>query len=59
MDTNGQPLVNKRANLTGQDNYVWLDAKGSGQYAGVTMSILRTRMIGGVKATICFSWMVQ
>jgi len=24
---NGQPLVNKKANLTGQDNYVWLDAK--------------------------------
>ena len=41
--SNGQPLVNKRANLTGQDNYVWLDAKGSGQYAGVTMSILQNQ----------------
>ena len=35
--------MNKKANLTGQDNYVWLDAKGSGQYAGVTMSILQNQ----------------
>ena len=41
--SNGQPLVNKKANLTGQDNYVWFDAKGSGQYAGVTMSILQNQ----------------
>jgi Protein of unknown function (DUF2961) len=41
--SNAQPLVNKRANLTGQDNYVWLEAKGSGQYAGVTMSILQNQ----------------
>ena len=31
---NGQPLVNKKANLTGQDNYVWLDAKGDGPIRG-------------------------
>ncbi len=41
--SNGQPLVNKKPNLTGQDNYVWLDAKGPGQYAGVTMSILQNQ----------------
>jgi hypothetical protein len=41
--SNAQPLVNKRANLTGQENYVWLEAKGSGQYAGVTMSILQNQ----------------
>jgi hypothetical protein len=41
--SNAQPLVNKRANLTGQDNYIWLDTKGSGQYAGVTMSILQNQ----------------
>jgi hypothetical protein len=41
--SNAQPLVNKKANLTGQDNYVWLDAKGTGQYAGVTMSILQNQ----------------
>ena len=40
---NNQPLVNKKANLTGQDNYVWLDARGTGQYAGVTMSILQNQ----------------
>ena len=40
---NSQPVVNKRANLTGQDNYVWFEAKGAGQYAGVTMSILQNQ----------------
>jgi Protein of unknown function (DUF2961) len=40
---NGQPLVNKKANLAGQDNYVWFEAKGTGQYAGVTMSILQNQ----------------
>lgn len=40
---NGQPLVNRKANLTGQDNYVWFEAKGTGQYAGVTMSILQNQ----------------
>jgi hypothetical protein len=40
---NAQPLVNKKANLTGQDNYVWFEAKGSGLYAGVTMSILQNQ----------------
>jgi hypothetical protein len=41
--SNGQPLVNKKTNLTGQDNYVWFEAKGAGQYAGVTMSILQNQ----------------
>jgi hypothetical protein len=41
--SNGQPLVNKKANLTGQDNYVWFEARGAGQYAGVTMSILQNQ----------------
>jgi hypothetical protein len=27
-------------NLDGKDNYVWVDAKGRGQFVGVTMSIL-------------------
>jgi hypothetical protein len=40
---NRDPLVNKRPNLTGQDNYVWFEAKGSGQYAGVTMSVLQNQ----------------
>jgi hypothetical protein len=40
---NSQPFVNRKMNPTGQDNYVWLDAKGTGQYAGVTMSILQNQ----------------
>jgi Protein of unknown function (DUF2961) len=40
---NREALVNKKSNLTGQDNYVWFEAKGSGQYAGVTMSVLQNQ----------------
>jgi hypothetical protein len=40
---NGDPLVNYKRNLTGEDNYVWFDAKGDGQYIGVTMSILQNQ----------------
>ncbi|WP_348268119.1 DUF2961 domain-containing protein [Edaphobacter paludis] len=42
-DNNGTPLVNDKANLDGKDNYVWLDAKGHGQYVGVTMSVLQNQ----------------
>lgn len=42
--TNNQdPLVNDKTNLYGKGNYVWLDAKGHGQYVGVTMSILQNQ----------------
>jgi hypothetical protein len=41
--SNAQPLVNRKPNLNGQDNYVWFEAKGKGQYAGVTMSILQNQ----------------
>jgi hypothetical protein len=41
--TNGQPSINNKPNLTGDDNYVWLDAKGHGQFAGVTMSVLQNQ----------------
>jgi len=40
---NGDPKVNNYKNLTGQDNYVWMDARGRGQFAGVTMSILQNQ----------------
>jgi len=40
---NGDPLVNYRRNLDGKDNYVWFEAKGHGQYVGVTMSILQNQ----------------
>jgi D-arabinan exo alpha-(1,3)/(1,5)-arabinofuranosidase (non-reducing end) len=40
---NGDAKVNDRPNLTGEDNYVWLEARGRGQFAGVTMSILQNQ----------------
>lgn len=39
--TNGD--VNDKKNLTGEDNYVWMEAKGHGQYVGVTMSVLQNQ----------------
>ena len=41
--SNGDPKVNDRPNLSGEDNYVWLDARGQGHYVGVTMSILQNQ----------------
>jgi Protein of unknown function (DUF2961) len=41
--TNGDPLVNDKTNLDGKDNYVWMEAKGHGQYVGVTMSVLQNQ----------------
>jgi hypothetical protein len=40
---NGDPMVNYRRNLDGKDNYVWLEAKGHGQFVGVTMSVLQNQ----------------
>jgi hypothetical protein len=40
---NGDPQVNDRANLGGEENYVWMEARGRGQFAGVTMSILQNQ----------------
>jgi hypothetical protein len=40
---NGDPLVNDRRNLDGKDNYVWMEAKGHGQFVGVTMSVLQNQ----------------
>jgi hypothetical protein len=42
-EDNGTPLVNDKVNLDGKGNYVWLDAKGHGQYVGVTMSVLQNQ----------------
>jgi Protein of unknown function (DUF2961) len=41
--TNGEPAVNNKANLDGKDNYVWMEAKGHGQYMGVTMSVMQNQ----------------
>ncbi len=41
--SNGDPLVDNRPNLTGEGNYVWLEATGRGHYVGVTMSVLQNQ----------------
>jgi hypothetical protein len=40
---NGDPIVNYKRDLDGKDNYVWFEAKGHGQYVGVTMSVLQNQ----------------
>ena len=40
---NGDPTVNYRRNVDGKDNYVWFEAKGHGQFVGVTMSIFQNQ----------------
>ena len=40
---NGDPKVDKKANLNGEDNYVWMEATGRGQFAGVTMSVFQNQ----------------
>ena len=41
--SNGEPKIDNKPNLTGEDNYVWLEAKGRGHYVGVTMSVLQNQ----------------
>jgi hypothetical protein len=41
--SNGDSRINQKPNLEGKDNYVWMEAKGHGQYVGVTMSILQNQ----------------
>lgn len=41
--SNGEPAVNDKKNLDGDGNYVWMDAKGSGHFVGVTMSVLQNQ----------------
>ena len=41
--SNSDPLVNDKSNFYGKGNYIWLDAKGHGQYVGVTMSVLQNQ----------------
>jgi len=40
---NGDAMVDKRQNLNGDNNYVWLEATGRGQFVGVTMSVLQNQ----------------
>ena len=41
--SNQDPNVNYRRNLSGADNYVWMEAEGHGQFVGVTMSVLQNQ----------------
>lgn len=41
--TNGDPLVESKKNLNGEDNYVWMEATGRGHFVGVTMSVLQNQ----------------
>ena len=41
--SNGDPKVDGRTNLDGRDNYVWMEATGRGQFAGVTLSVLQNQ----------------
>jgi hypothetical protein len=41
--SNGDPQVDRKPNLAGEDNYVWLEATGRGHYVGVTMSVLQNQ----------------
>ncbi len=42
-NSNQDPQVDGKTNLYGKGNYVWMDAKGHGQYVGVTMSVLQNQ----------------
>ncbi len=41
--SNGDSMINDKKNLDGSGNYVWMEAKGRGQFVGVTMSILQNQ----------------
>jgi hypothetical protein len=41
--SNGDPFVDNKPNLTGEDNYVWMEATGRGHYVGVTMSVFQNQ----------------
>jgi hypothetical protein len=40
---NYEPPVGNKTNLTGQDNYVWMEATGRGHFVGVTQSVLQNQ----------------
>ncbi len=41
--SNDDPVADDRKNPTGDDNYVWMEARGRGQFVGVTMSVLQNQ----------------
>jgi hypothetical protein len=40
---NGDPKVDRKTNLDGKENYLWLDATGRGHFVGVTMSVFQNQ----------------
>jgi hypothetical protein len=40
---NGDANVDKKPNLRGEENYVWMEATGRGHFVGVTMSVLQNQ----------------
>lgn len=40
---NQDPIADLRPNTDGAQNYVWMEAKGAGNYVGVTMSVLQNQ----------------
>lgn len=42
-ESNGDPTVEDKKNLTGEGNYLWLAAIGRGHFVGVTMSVLQNQ----------------
>jgi hypothetical protein len=40
---NGDAKADRKTNLDGKENYVWLDAAGRGHFVGVTMSVLQNQ----------------
>jgi hypothetical protein len=41
--SNGEPVVNGKKNIDGENNYVWVEAAGEGHFVGVTMSVLQNQ----------------
>jgi hypothetical protein len=41
--SNGDPIIEDKKNLTGEGNYVWMEATGRGHFVGVTMSVLQNQ----------------
>jgi hypothetical protein len=41
--SNGDAKINDKKNLSGEGNYVWMDATGRGHFVGVTMSVLQNQ----------------
>jgi hypothetical protein len=40
---NNDPLQNDKKNLSGEGNYIWMEAIGRGHFVGVTMSVLQNQ----------------